>query len=72
MYIVYIEGIIFVQSTEMEEKFSACTCKKMQLDNKRIITIKTQRNIFPFFSLCHIYASAVKSAHTHVNVSFVM
>ena len=28
MYIVYIEGIIFVQSTEMEEKFSACTCKK--------------------------------------------
>jgi hypothetical protein len=46
--------------------------KKMYLDNKRIITIKTQRNIFPFFSLCHIYASAVKSAHTHVNVSFVM
>ena len=44
--------------------------KIIQLSNKRIISIYTQRNVFPFFSLFHIYASNVKHAHTHVNVSF--
>ena len=42
----------------------------MQLGNNRIITILKQRNVFPFFSLYRIYASDVKSAHTHVNVLF--
>ena len=40
----------------------------MQIGTMRIITIQTQRNAFPFFSLYHIYASDVKSSHTHVNV----
>ena len=38
----------------------------MYLGNKIIITIYTQRHVFPFFSLYHIYASDVKSAHTHM------
>ena len=49
---MYIEGAIFVQSTEMEEKFGACIYKN---------------NVFPFFSLYAYNASNVKSAHTHVN-----
>ena len=32
----------------------------------RIITIWTQRNVFPFCSLYYIYAGDVKSAHTHI------
>ena len=35
---MYTEGMIFVQSTEMEEKFSACIFKS-NVGNKRIITI---------------------------------
>ena len=46
----------------------------MEIGNKRIIPIQTQRNIFTFCSLYHIYASDVKSAHTQythtLNVSF--
>ena len=57
--------MIFVQSTEMEEEFSAAYTKIMKLGNKRIIANQTQRNVFPFFSLYHICASDVKSAHTH-------
>ena len=63
---MYIEFIIFVQSTEMEEKFSACNTKIMYLGNKRIFTIWTQRNVLPFCNLYYVYASNVKSAHTHI------
>ena len=55
-------GIIFVQSTEMEEKFSAFIYKNMQIGNKRIIATKTRRNIFSFISLNHMCQIGT---HTH-------
>ena len=45
-----IEGIIFVQSTEMEKKFSACIYKN-----------NIVKQVF-----YNLYASDVKSIHTHV------
>ena len=57
-----IEGIIFVLSTEMEEKFSTCIYK----DDKRINTILTKRNVFPICNLYYIYLSDDKYSNTYV------
>ena len=55
-------GLICVQSTEIEDKFRAIIQKNMQIGNKRIITIKTQRNVLHSV----VYIVQMQSEHTQV------
>ena len=58
-------GMIYVQSTEMGEKYvrfqRVLPIKNMQIGNKRIITTYAQRYEFPFFILYHIRVRKVES-----------